>query len=125
MIFKLRVFHILMINLFFYCLSASQAFSLTSPGVSCVNRYNNETLDFTCEQGIGTVWYNDNVYRRLPCRRLPASGPGERGPYGGQIGSEHDNIYLSFGLGSYGQRVYGHIYDNKIVPYDWDYCAIN
>ena len=124
MIFKRRALAFSAVSLLFSSLSASQAFSLPSPGVSCVNRYNSDTLDFTCERGRGTVWYNNNVYRNLSCRRLPSSGPGERGPYGGQIGSERSNIYLSFGMSSYGQRVRGHIYGKKISG-AWDYCTIN
>ena len=106
-------------------LPISKAVNASTPGVSCVNKITGDTLDFSCEQGEASVWYNDKIYTQLPCVRLPSKGRGERGPYGGNIGSETDDIYLTFGLGSYGQRVRGHIFDDKIVGYHWDYCKIN
>lgn len=125
MSFVKKYFFFSIFSLLVYAVSATKAMSLPAPGVSCVNKYTGDKLQFYCEKGLGIVWYNDEVFGGLRCQRLPSTGPGERGPYGGQIGSEDDDIYLSFGLGSYGQRVHGRFFDKKIVAHHWDYCRIN
>ena len=102
-------------------LSATTNSSLASePGVSCTHSKTGETLDFSCEDGKGTVWFNDEVYEDLSCNRIPE---GRR--YIGTIGSESDEIYLKFGLSSYGQRVHGHLFDRELYTLYWDYCTVN